>query len=244
MSDLHMISPSPDDLMRFDTAAPRYTSYPTAVHFHGGVDTAHYRERLQAASQRVDEPMSLYVHVPFCNKMCAFCGCTTWIPKGEALPERYFAALEKEYETVTALLGERRKLVQMHWGGGTPNFLSLERTEWLMELLTRHFEFVDGAELAIEVHPGWMDPGRIAHYAKLGVNRVSMGVQDFNPKVQEAIGRIQSFEDTARVVREARENGFTGANMDLVYGLPFQSLDTINETLDRVLEIRPDRIAA
>jgi oxygen-independent coproporphyrinogen-3 oxidase len=233
-----------EDLLEHDRAAPRYTSYPTAPNFDPEFGPGDYEESLRDASRRADDPMSLYVHIPFCKHMCTFCGCTTWVPSGEALPERYFAALDTEIELVTKLLGERRTLCQMHWGGGTPNWLSPERTEELLGRLLGHFRFAPDAEVALEVNPTFMEPGRVAHYAKLGFNRISMGVQDFEPQVQEAIGRIQSFEDTQRVIDEARAHGFSGINVDLIYGLPHQTEETMARTLERVRELRPDRVAA
>lgn len=233
-----------DDLVRHDRAAPRYTSYPTAPHFSEAFGPAEYAAALENAARRPGEPLSLYVHVPFCHRMCTFCGCTTWVPSGVALPQRYYAALEREVELVASLLGERREFVQLHWGGGTPNFLDDERTRWLMDLVLGSFRRRAGAEVAVEVHPSWMDEARVALYAELGVNRLSMGVQDFAAPVQRAIGREQSFADTRRVIDSAREKGMRGINVDLVYGLPHQTPDSIEATLDRVLELRPDRVAA
>ena len=233
----------PDALARFDRAAPRYTSYPTAPNFTKEFGPENWSQALKQASEEPDAPLGLYVHVPFCHVMCTYCACNTWIPSGTAIVDRYLNALEQEFAMVAERLGKRRTLAQMHWGGGTPNYLDDDKTRWLMDLIRSHFTFADGAEVALEVHPSYMSVERTNLYAELGFNRISMGVQDFDPKVEQAIGRPQTVEETRRVIEVARDHGFKGINMDLVYGLPFQTEETLARTLDHVIDLAPDRLA-
>jgi oxygen-independent coproporphyrinogen-3 oxidase len=229
-------------LERYGVAAPRYTSYPTAIDWRGNLDPASYHERLEAASQAAG-PLSIYVHVPFCERRCLFCGCNVVITKNHARATPYLDDLESEIAAAKSAGIGRRKVTQYQWGGGTPTFLSESEIERLHGLITGAFEFEAGAEIAIEVDPRHASTGQIETLARLGFNRLSAGVQDFDPKVQEAIRRVQSEEETRRVVSDARAAGFGSINIDLIYGLPFQTLEGFDRTLDRVLDIRPDRIA-
>jgi|CXWL01.1.fsa_nt_gi oxygen-independent coproporphyrinogen-3 oxidase len=235
----------PELVRRFDRPGPRYTSYPTAVEFHEGVGEADYRERLaRADAHQPGAPLSLYIHLPFCRKHCEFCGCHVIATPHREVSTVYLDYLRKEIESVAELVPRRRSLVQMHWGGGTPTYLRPEQLAELFGHVRSRFDFADGAEIAIEVDPRVTTREHLETLAGLGFNRLSMGVQDFTPEVQEAIGRGQTFEETRDIVHTAREIGFReGINIDLVYGLPMQTEETYQRNLDRLLELRPDRIA-
>jgi oxygen-independent coproporphyrinogen-3 oxidase len=234
----------PELVRRFDRPGPRYTSYPTAVEFHEGVGDADYRARLAAADARHDEPLALYFHIPFCAKHCEYCGCHVIATPHREVAAAYLDTLRREIELVAALLPNRRKVAQMHWGGGTPTYLDPDQLATLFGYVTAKFELLPGAEVAIEVDPRVTTRAHLEMLAKLGFNRLSMGVQDFTEEVQEAIGRGQTFEQTREIVETARELGFSeGINLDLVYGLPAQTPEAFEENLDRLLELRPDRLA-
>jgi oxygen-independent coproporphyrinogen-3 oxidase len=235
----------PDLVRRFDRPGPRYTSYPTAVEFHPGVGEAVYREHLARADQRAPEaPLSLYVHIPFCIHHCSYCGCHVIATPRHEVATAYLDYVRRELELVAAALPRRRRIVQMHWGGGTPTYLEPAELEQLFAHVTGRFELVAGAEVAIEVDPRVTSRAQLETLARLGFNRLSMGVQDFTPEVQQAIDRGQTFEQTRELMAAAREVGFhEGINLDLVYGLPLQTEATFHTNLDRLLELRPDRLA-
>lgn len=237
--------PDPAVVQRFDRPGPRYTSYPTAVEFHDGIGDETYRQHLAAADRAPGgEPLSLYVHIPFCAKHCSYCGCHVIATPKREIAGEYLSYLGKELERVAALLPSRRRLAQMHWGGGTPTYLEPAQLEELYALVSRQFELLPDAERAIEVDPRITTTAHLEALAGLGFNRLSFGVQDFTPAVQEAIGRGQTFEQTRDLMASARRVGFAdGINLDLVYGLPLQTEETFRASLDRVVELRPDRLA-
>lgn len=230
-------------LQRYDRPGPRYTSYPTAVEFTGDFDERAYRERLQAAATASAEPLSLYVHLPFCEARCTYCGCMTIITQKRDVARRYLDYLEREIEMLATALNGRRAVVQHHWGGGTPTYLTTEQIERLHRTVTRHFDIGVNAEQAIEIDPRVTTREQLQLLRSLGFNRLSMGVQDFTPEVQEAIGRRQSAALTRDLYDYARSIGFDGINMDLIYGLPRQTVNTFTRTLSTVASMRPDRIA-
>jgi oxygen-independent coproporphyrinogen III oxidase len=234
-----------DTVRRFDRPGPRYTSYPTAVEFHEGVGEEAYRAKLAEADARgAEAPLSLYAHLPFCEHRCLFCGCHVVITPHMPVAEKYLEYVKLEVVRVAELLPERRQVVQMHWGGGTPTYFSPDQLSDLMATYRSHFEFVDGAELAIEVDPRVTSRDHLDCLVELGFNRLSMGVQDLTPEVQRAITRDQTYEETAELMEYARKAGFTeGINLDLVYGLPEQKLEPFDSNLDRILGLRPDRVA-
>jgi oxygen-independent coproporphyrinogen-3 oxidase len=235
----------PIDLLRqYDRPGPRYTSYPTAVEFHEGFDEAAYRDRLAAASARPDEPLSLYVHLPFCRERCTFCGCMVVITQKPEVSEKYLAYLHREIAMLAEALGPRRRIVQYHWGGGTPTYLSVPQMAALHAEVTRHFTIEPGAEVAIEVDPRVTTVAQLALLRDLGFNRLSMGVQDMTPEVQVAIGRVQPEDVTHALYDEARRLGFESINIDLIYGLPLQTTTSFGRTVDSVIALRPDRVAA
>ncbi|HXW07611.1 MAG TPA: oxygen-independent coproporphyrinogen III oxidase [Vicinamibacterales bacterium] len=230
-------------LRQYDRPGPRYTSYPTAVEFNDSFDDMAYRGRLEAAASAVDEPLSLYVHLPFCEARCSYCGCMVIITQRREVAERYLGVLEREIAMLASALGDRRRVVQHHWGGGTPTYLSPAQIARLHETVTRHFEFDPDAERAIEIDPRVTTFEQLDLLRALGFNRLSMGVQDFTPEVQAAINRRQSEAATRRVYEYARAIGFDSINVDLIYGLPRQEVAAFRRTLESVSAMRPDRIA-
>jgi oxygen-independent coproporphyrinogen III oxidase len=230
-------------IRRYDRPGPRYTSYPTAVEFHQGFNAEAYRERLDAAARVVADPLSLYVHVPFCEERCAYCGCAVIATKKRDVAETYLDYLMREIGMLASKLGARRRVVQYHWGGGTPTYLNLAQIARLDAAVRRHFDVAVDAECAIEVDPRVTTREQLALLRHLGFNRLSFGIQDFTRAVQEAIRRHQPEEETRALYRFAREAGFESINFDLVYGLPRQTVDTFRRTLASVTDMQPDRIA-
>jgi oxygen-independent coproporphyrinogen-3 oxidase len=237
---------TPDLLTRFDVPGPRYTSYPTADRFVEAFGEADY---LQALDQRKNSaigkatPLSLYVHIPFCESLCYYCACNKIITKHKDRAETYLRYLTREVELHAAHLGTGQSVSQLHLGGGTPTFLSDDELREFMHMLRRHFEFVPGGEYSVEVDPRTVDEKRLAVLAELGFNRLSFGVQDFDPAVQKAVHRVQPAQQVFDLVAAARRLGFESVNVDLIYGLPLQTPESFERTLAQVNELRPDRIA-
>ena len=229
-------------IKRYDRPGPRYTSYPTAVQFDDRFDETAYRQRLEALAGSTD-PVSLYVHLPFCAEQCTYCGCTMIVGRTEDLAARYLCYVERELALLAAHLGTRRRIVQHHWGGGTPTYLTSAQLATLHEAVTRHFDIDDTAEQAIEIDPRVTTREQLLVLRSLGFNRLSMGVQDFAPDVQKAIGRRQSASATRDLFDFARAAGFASINLDLVYGLPRQTLPGFEKTLASIVAMRPDRVA-
>ena len=235
---------TPALLQRYDRPGPRYTSYPTAPHFAPEYDAEVYHGRLIEAADRTDEPLSMYVHLPFCHERCTFCGCNVVISPRRGPEEDYLDTLERELDLLAHALGARRNLNQLHWGGGTPTFLSPEQCERLFGAITDRFPLTDGAEIAIEVDPCVTTMEHLATLARLGFNRISMGLQDTDPEVQRAVQRLQPLELTKEHVDEARRLGFDSVNIDLIYGLPLQTEAGFRESVRSVIaELAPDRVA-
>jgi len=233
----------PADLIRkYDRPGPRYTSYPTAPEWSPEFGAARYLDHLDRAD-RQGGPLSVYVHLPFCREMCRFCGCNVIATHDRTRADHYLDVLEREVALVAARLPTRRTVSQLHWGGGTPTFLDERQLTRCHEILARHFTFAPDVEKAIEIDPAITTRSQIEALAGLGFNRISMGVQDFDDKVQQVVGRIQGEEETADLVETARRNGFGGVNLDLIYGLPYQTPETWSRTLQRILAIHPDRMA-
>jgi oxygen-independent coproporphyrinogen III oxidase len=227
---------------RYDRPGPRYTSYPTAVEFNDTFDEAAYRAQL-AAMARTSTPISLYLHLPFCEERCSFCGCSVIITRKREVAAVYLTYLHRELAMLAQALGERRQIVQYHWGGGTPTYLSLAQIAALQAVVRNHFDVEEGAEVAIEVDPRVTSVEQLALLRDLGFNRLSLGVQDFTPEVQEAVNRIQSESLTRTLFDAARDLGFESINVDLIYGLPLQTRDSFGKTADAVVAMRPDRVA-
>jgi len=230
----------PNLLKYLERRVPRYTSYPTAVQFGPEVSAASYTDWL--ADLPAQASLSLYVHVPFCAELCFYCGCNTTVVRRYEPVASYVTLLEHEIAMVGAIAGSRG-VGNMHWGGGTPTMLAVPDFTKVMEALRAQFNFAPDAELAIEIDPRTVTRGYAVALAQLGITRASLGVQDFDEHVQRSVGRIQSAEQTARVVEWFREAGVSGINLDLMYGLPFQTEATLRQTIERALELDADRIA-
>jgi oxygen-independent coproporphyrinogen-3 oxidase len=229
-------------IKRYDRPGPRYTSYPTAVQFDEHFDEPAYRHRLEMLAGTTD-PVSLYVHLPFCAEQCTYCGCTMIVGRTQDLASQYLRYVERELALLADHLGKRRCIVQHHWGGGTPTFLTSGQLAALHATVTRYFDIEKTAEQAIEIDPRVTTGEQLMVLRSLGFNRLSMGVQDFNPDVQEAIGRRQSAASTRDLFDFARRAGFPSINLDLVYGLPRQTLPGFEKTLASIVAMRPDRVA-
>ncbi len=241
---LHAIKFNADLIRRYDKSGPRYTSYPTSVQFSDKFTERRYREIAQEANAS-GRPLSLYFHLPFCNTVCFFCGCSKVVTKDRSRAGPYLQRLHHEIEIQGALFDRQRTVDQLHWGGGTPTFISHDEIRDLMKKIREHFTLHDDdtGEYSIEVDPREISKGSLPLLRTLGFNRLSMGVQDFNEKVQKAVNRIQSREQTLSVLKEARSLGFRSINMDLIYGLPFQSVASFSETLEQVIAANPDRLS-
>jgi oxygen-independent coproporphyrinogen-3 oxidase len=230
-----------DLIEKYDTRVPRYTSYPTAPHFGPAVDGAVYAGWLAALP--ADAPVSLYLHVPFCAQLCWYCGChTTAVTRREPM-DQYAETLLAEIDLVAAAIGRPLPVSHVHWGGGTPHALPPERLVQLMARLRARFAFARDADVAVEMDPRTADPEAIAALAEMGVTRASLGVQDFDPVVQQAVNRVQSFEDTAACAARLRALGIRSINLDLMYGLPHQTAAGVTRTVEQALDLQPDRIA-
>jgi oxygen-independent coproporphyrinogen-3 oxidase len=235
-----------DLLLRYDVAGPRYTSYPTAPQFRTDFDEARYCEHARRSNATfAPRPLSLYVHVPFCASPCFYCGCNRLITRDVAAGSRYLELLLREASMVAPLFDYHREVRQLHLGGGTPNFLRPADLSRLIETLACHFRFGRAADLdfSIELDPRFAAAADMRSLARLGFNRASLGVQDFDPRVQAAVNRIQSIEQTLAMIEACRASGFRSVNIDLIYGLPHQSLEGFGRTLDTIIEASPDRLA-
>jgi len=233
----------PGQIERLSKPGPRYTSYPTAPIWSESVGPLQAHEAFERAAQAADQPLSIYVHLPFCIRRCLFCGCTVEITNQQSRVDQYLSALEREIDLVAARMGERRTVSQLHWGGGTPTHLNCDELRRVHGFLTKHFEIEPGAEVSIEIHPHVTSKEQIDTLFELGFRRFSMGVQDTDAHVQELIHRDQTVADTQACVDQCRALGVEGINLDLMYGLPAQTEATFGSTLDTVASIRPDRLA-
>ncbi|MFK5882269.1 MAG: oxygen-independent coproporphyrinogen III oxidase [Sulfurospirillum sp.] len=227
---------------KYSKPGPRYTSYPTAPEFNESFDASSYIDILE--NQDKKRPLSLYFHLPFCRSACYFCGCNVVFTSKDDKKERYIGYLEKELEILSKHLDTSREVIQMHFGGGTPTFFSAEQLDIIIKLIRKYFKnFADEAEISCEIDPRFLTKGQVDVLVGGGFNRVSFGVQDFNDTVQKAIHRIQPFEVTQNAVKMARDAGVESVNMDLIYGLPYQNLETFKKTLQKALLLDTDRFA-
>ncbi|MCX8087311.1 MAG: oxygen-independent coproporphyrinogen III oxidase [Rhodocyclaceae bacterium] len=234
----------PQIIRRFDVSGPRYTSYPTADRFVEAFDAAAYRSWLARRTiGGIGRALSLYFHIPFCNTICYYCACNKIITKDHGRSAKYLKYLGKELALQSAALDGPHDVIQLHWGGGTPTFLSHDEMRRLMEMMQKHFRLLPEGEYSIEVDPRKVDRETVKLLAELGFNRMSVGVQDFDPRVQAAVNRIQSIEETRIVIEAAREFGFKGISVDLIYGLPKQNVISFNHTLDEIIKLSPDRLS-
>ena len=227
---------------KYNHPGPRYTSYPTAPNWNKDFGPKNYRERLET-SNKTGRNLSLYFHIPFCEERCTFCACSVVATKRHEVAEPYLDCLLKEIKTVSEHLNHNRPVSQIHWGGGTPTYLTPAQIEKLFNAISQNFSIDKDAEISIEVDPRVTTDEQLKVLRRLGFNRSSLGVQDFEPEVQELAGRIQSEEETRHTLETCKELGFKSVNIDLVYGLPKQTFKTFENTLQKVLQINPDRIA-
>ncbi len=229
------------ELSRFDRPVPRYTSYPTAPHFHAGIGPAQHRQWL--AELDPARPLSLYLHVPFCQQLCWYCGCHTRIVARYDPVAAYAETLAREIDLTAELLPARFRVAHLHWGGGTPTILAPADFSGLMSRLRRHFDFTDGAEIAVEIDPRRLDAEAATTLAANGVTRASLGVQDFDPAVQKAINRWQPYDVTAGAVERLRRAGIGQMSFDLMYGLPLQTTESVLSSADLAARLQPQRLA-
>ena len=227
---------------KYNQPGPRYTSYPPATKFTDGVTWDALRQKIEANNQ-AERGLSLYFHIPFCETLCWFCGCTTVITLNHERGMGYVEALGREVATMAPLINPKRKAVQLHFGGGSPTFLKPDEIRRLGEIIHQRFEFASDIEASVEVDPRRLTRDHVVALAEIGFNRASMGVQDFDPQVQEAVHRIQPEAMTQQALDWMRELGFGSVNLDLIYGLPHQTVASFNHTLDTVLKMQPDRLA-
>ncbi len=230
-------------LARHDRPGPRYTSYPTAVEFHDGFGPADHGACLDDAAGRPDDPLSLYVHLPFCEHRCSFCACHVVVTQTDSVAEAYLSRLVAEARLTGEKLGDRRVLQQYHWGGGTPTYYSPTTLAELHHSLLSEFELAPGAEVALEVDPRVTTAEHLTVLREVGFNRVSMGVQDTDDRVQNLIGRNQTWQQTVELHEEARRLDYSSINIDLIYGLPGQDENSFGNSLDQVIGLQPDRLA-
>ncbi len=244
MANFHKFLVDTEIIQKYDRPGPRYTSYPTAPHFHEAFGPEQYREELLRSNSANDPAeLSLYFHFPFCPTQCYYCACNTVITRDPSRIDGYLADLRKEIRMLSRLTNPVRQVKQLHWGGGTPTYLTPAQTEDIFLFIRDHFNLAADAEISIEIDPRRLTAEHLPTLRRLGFNRVSFGVQDFNPQVQEAVNRVQPEALSRRVVQESRDLGFDSVNIDLIYGLPFQTYDSYRETLDKIIEISPDRLA-
>jgi oxygen-independent coproporphyrinogen-3 oxidase len=230
-------------LRKYDRPGPRYTSYPTVPVWSQTQGPIEYREALTKASQRTDQPLALYCHIPFCRQRCLYCGCTTFIASNHGVIDTYIDLLHVEIDRVSELLGGRKSVNLLHFGGGTPMMAGPDGLAALVDHIKKAFRLASDCEMSIELDPRTITSQMLTDLKKFGFNRLSMGIQDLDPAVQEAVGRIQPFEMVAKALRDSRAVGFTGINFDLIYGLPKQTIEGFGSTVDRIIGLRPDRIA-
>ncbi|MET0008808.1 MAG: oxygen-independent coproporphyrinogen III oxidase [Candidatus Thiodiazotropha sp. 6PLUC9] len=229
---------------KYNQTGPRYTSYPTAVQFHDKYDEAEYR-RIAIESNASGSPLSLYFHIPFCDTVCFYCACNKVATKDRGMAAGYLARVHEELRMQSELFDSSRVVTQLHWGGGTPTFISHDEMRQLMDKTRESFTLLDddSGEYSIEIDPREAKGDTIKLLRELGFNRMSLGVQDFDPNVQKAVNRLQSKEVTLRVLQAARDEGFRSTSIDLIYGLPHQTLESFSSTLDQILEVDPDRLS-
>jgi len=229
-------------LARYNRPGPRYTSYPTAPVWNDSFGPADHEKVLEQA-EAAKTPVSLYMHIPFCESLCLFCACNVVIQKNKSVAPPYLEVLKRETERVSRSVSKSRPVVQFHWGGGTPTYLTPEQIEDLFGFTREHFHFARDSEIGIEVDPRVTSREHLETIRRMGFNRLSMGIQDFHPLVQKTVHRIQPYEMTRDLILSARELGFDSINVDLIYGLPYQTGETFAHTVDQIIGLAPDRIA-
>jgi oxygen-independent coproporphyrinogen-3 oxidase len=239
---MSMVEVNLDLVQKYNVAGPRYTSYPPATKFTNELGWPELAE-LILENNKSERDLSLYFHIPFCETLCWFCGCTTVITTNHSQGQAYIEYLEKDLDQMVTLLNPRRKVVQLHWGGGSPTFLKPDEIRRLGEIVRKRFNFCAEIEAGVEIDPRRLTREHVIALREIGFNRASLGVQDFEPKVQEAVHRIQPQAMTEQTIQWLRETGFQSVNLDLIYGLPHQTVESFNRTLDIVVGLKPDRLA-
>ena len=235
-----------DLIRRYDQSGPRYTSYPTVAQFHGNISIADYRKWARHSNEDpIPRSLSLYFHIPFCDTVCFYCACNKIVTGDHSRATPYLEHLYREIELQSQLFDSDRIVEQLHWGGGTPTFLDTDQILELMQVTAKHFSLRDddAGDYSIEIDPRSVNIEKLQVLRKAGFNRLSLGVQDLNPRVQQAVNRVQSEDKTREVTEAARELGIKSINMDLMYGLPFQTVESFSETLEKIVTLNPDRIA-
>lgn len=227
---------------KYNVPVPRYTSYPPANFFTDNFTSEQYAELIRKSNNDQPENISIYIHIPFCNKICHYCGCNTHLTRNRDLMRIYVDALKKEIGMVAALLDANRKVSQVHWGGGTPNYLPIEWIEEIMELIGEKFSYAEKPEIAMECHPAHLDFVYAERLVKAGFNRISLGIQDFNKKVLDTVNRDDSVIPVSELVAFFRQFGHVGVNFDFIYGLPHQNPESFYETIKQAVELSPDRL--
>ncbi|MDI1320395.1 MAG: oxygen-independent coproporphyrinogen III oxidase [bacterium] len=237
------IEPALELVRKYNIPGPRYTSYPTAPQFSESIDREALRAEVGRDNLDAASPLSLYFHVPFCESLCWYCGCTTVITKRRTSAGEYIGLLEKELALTAPVLNPARPVTQLHFGGGTPTFLPPEEIDRLATVIHRHFKFAPDSENSVEIDPRRLTKEHVEAFRRLGCNRASLGVQDTNPEVQLAVHRWQPLEQTAEAIKWLRESGFQSVSLDLIYGLPLQTPESFTKTIDDVVALNPDRLA-
>lgn len=240
----HKLDFDPDLIKKYDKSGPRYTSYPTAPQFTSSYTEETLKNCIQRSNtQMIPAPLSLYIHIPYCDTICYYCACNKIITKNHSVSEEYLSLLDTEMQLISPLFDPDRELEQLHLGGGTPTFLNNEEIMSLMGLIEENFKISANCEMSIEIDPRKVSNETLVLLTNIGFNRISLGVQDFDEKVQLAVNRIQSFDLVRERLETARKLNIKSINMDLIYGLPFQTVQTFEQTLDKVIELRPDRLS-
>lgn len=231
-----------DFINKYNVSGPRYTSYPPANFFHTGFNASDYINQIQASNTQKPENISLYIHIPFCPQRCHFCGCSTVIAQKKSIVERYLDAMKQEIRNVSSHLDLNRRVTQIHWGGGTPNSISMQFIKDIMDYIKSIFTLDGNAEIAMECSPAYLEFSHIDQLSAMGFNRLSLGIQDFREDVLKAVNRKGSKHPVKDLVDYLRNKGFKGINLDFIYGLPLQTVESFSETLEKAIEIRPDRL--
>ncbi len=231
-----------DLVKKYDRPGPRYTSYPPATEFTEKVTVEDYKRKLLESNSR-RTPLSLYFHIPFCESGCYYCGCNIIISRRKGIERPYLERVYKEMDMLSELIDRSRKVIQLHWGGGTPNYLDSEEIREFMEEIRKRFEFGEDAEISIEIDPRYATDEQLRTIKEVGFNRISMGLQDLDERVQKAVNRIQPYSLMVDIMGKLRDLGFESINIDLIYGLPYQTVDSLRRTVEKVIELSPDRVA-
>lgn len=231
-----------DLILKYNRPGPRYTSYPPANYFHTDISVEDYKKALLQSNNEDPQKISLYVHIPFCPRLCHFCGCNTSGSKNADLIKNYVDAVKTEINNVAELLDHKRKVSQIHWGGGTPNSIPLSFVKEIMDLIKERFAFDTKPEIAMECSPAYLELEHIDQLAAMGFNRLSLGIQDFNNEVLEIVNRDPSKLPVEELVARMKDIGFEGVNLDLIYGLPGQTVENFRDSIEKVIKISPDRL--